>query len=194
MNLRNLSLFLLVLTITSCNKPTLGIMLPAEEGEVMIELDSVGLPELAAFPMRLKLTNNTNKKVVLVFDTISNEYKDQVRNMFVTANPDTFLLGVRTKKEFLIFNPHTSTSFLGFGYFIYGRGHFESFEEINAVLTKGRLEYRFNRKNFANNALKEILAVSDTVVVPSKLEASTGNAQVVDRFLPQSLEWREKKL
>ena len=40
------------------------MLLPAEEGEVKIEIDSVGFPELAAFPLRLKLTNNTNKKVV----------------------------------------------------------------------------------------------------------------------------------
>ena len=103
MNLRNLSLFLLVLTIIACNKPTPGMLLPAEEGEVKIEIDSVGFPELAAFPLRLKLTNNTNKKVVLVFDTISNEYKNQVKNLFVTANQDTFFLGVNNQNEYLIF-------------------------------------------------------------------------------------------
>ena len=168
--------------------------MPAEEGEVKIEIDSVGVPELAAFPLRLKLTNSTSKKVVLVFDTISNEYEDQVKNLYITADQDTFFLGIKTQEKYLIFNPCTSTSFLGFGYFIYGKGHFDSFEEIDTVFKKGRLEYSFDSKLLHNNVLKEMLAETDTILVPSKLEASTGKAQVVDRFLPQSLDWREKKL
>jgi hypothetical protein len=194
MNIRILSILLLVLTVIACNKPTSGILLPAQKGDVTIEIDSVGVPELAAFPIRLKLTNNTNKKVVLVFDTISNEYKDQVKNLYITADQDTFFLGLRIPRNYIIFEPRTSTSFLGFGYFIYGTGHFESFGEIDTVFKKGRLEYRYNDKILDNVNFEKMLTEADTLLIPSKLETSTGNAQVVDRFLPQSLEWLEKKL
>lgn len=194
MNIRILSILLLVLTVIACNKPTSGILLPAQEGDVIIKIDSVGVPELTAFPIRLKLTNNTNKKVVLVFDTIPNEYKDQVKNLYITADQDTFFLGIRVPRNCLIFNPRTITSFLGFGYFIYGTGHFESFGKIDTVFKKGRLEYRYNDKILDNVNFKKMLTEADTLLIPSKLETSTGNAQVVYRFLPQSLEWREKKL
>lgn len=194
MNIRILSLLLFGLTVIACNKPTSGILLLAQKGDVTIEIDSVGVPELAAFPIRLKLTNYTNKKVVLVFDTISNEYKDQVKNLYITADQDTFFLGLRIPRNYIIFEPGTSTSFLGFGYFIYGKGHFESFGEIDSVFEKGRLEYRYDDKSLDNVNFKEMLTEADTLLLPSKLETSTGNAQVVNKFLPKSLEWREKKL
>lgn len=194
MTIRILSLFLLVLTVIACNKRSPGMLLHAKEGDVKIEIDSVGLPELAAFPLRFKLTNNTNNKVVLVFDTISNEYKDQVKNLYITADQDTFFLGIRVPRNYLIFNPRTSTSFLGFGYFIYGKGHFDSFGEIDTVFKKGRLEYRYDDKVLQNVSFKEMLAEADTLLIPSRLEESTGKAHIVDRFLPESLEWREKKL
>ncbi|AKD05410.1 hypothetical protein PKOR_23210 [Pontibacter korlensis] len=194
MSIRILSLVILVLTALACKKPTPGQLLYAKEGDVKIEIDSVGVPELAAFPIRFKLTNYTNKKVVLVFDTISNEYKDQVRNLYITADQDTFFLGIRNSEEYVIFNPRTSTSFLGYGYFIYGKGHFDSFGEIDSVFKKGKLKYTFGKMKVQNNALKEVIRGADTLLIPPTLEAKTDKAKIVDRFLSGSFWWQEKKL
>ncbi|GHA63545.1 hypothetical protein [Pontibacter akesuensis] len=194
MSIRTLSLVILVLAVIACNRPKPDMFLLAKEGDVKLEIDSVGVPELAAFPLRFKLTNNTNKNVVLALDTIANKYEDQLKNLYITADQDTFFLGIKSQEHYIIFSPRTSTSFLGFGYFLYGKGHFDSFKEIDTVFKKGRLEYRFDDKILQNIRFKGMLAEADTILVPSKLEASTDKAQIVERFQPESLRWREKKL
>lgn len=185
---------LFLLGIVACKEPESSILLDVKEGDVILEVDSVGMPELAEFPIRFKLSNYTDKKVVLFFESASNEYKHQVNNFYVTAGQDTFNIGLKIPKGNLVFNENSVTSFLGYGYFIHGKGHFDSFKEIEAVFEKGKLEYKLDKKLVHSFDLEEILPKSDTLLIPSKLEASTNQALIVDRFLPGSFWWREERL
>jgi hypothetical protein len=83
---RILVLFALSLNAIACHKPKSTVLLYAPEGHIKLEADSIiRWPELAYFPIRVRLFNYTNKKVVLVFDTISNKYEHQVNNLFLTS-------------------------------------------------------------------------------------------------------------
>jgi hypothetical protein len=189
-------LIILLLSVVACHKPKPPVLLDAPIGHVKLEVDSVlRWPELAPFPVRVRLINYTDKKVVLLFDTISNEYKDQVKNFFITNGKDTFNLGVRVSGFPLIFNERTVTSFNCDAYFLAGKGHFDSFEEIESGFQSGNLVYKAGKKLLNTAHLKELHIDADTFLLPSILEVSTGKALLVDRFLPQSYEpIREVKL
>lgn len=184
---------LLILGMAACQKPESRVLLDAKEGDIMLEVDSIGLPELVEFPIRLKLTNYTDKKVILVFDSISNKYKHQVKNLYVTADQDTFFIGLKTPENYLVFNENTVTSFLGYGYFIYGEGHFDSFKEIETAFEKGKLEYKFDERLRHNIDLKD-LPKADTLLFPSQLETNTNQASIVQRFSSGSFWWREERI
>ncbi len=185
-------MFLIVLV--ACNKPQQGLLLKAEEGDVKIEIDSVALPELALFPIRVKLTNFADNKVVLVFDTITDVYEGQVRNLYLTVDADTFFIGVKTSENYLVFNERTTTSFLAWGYIWHGEKHFDSIKDIEPAFKNGKLVYRFSKDYLQNVNTVGMLSHSDTLLVPVKVESKTDKAQVLKEFVPLSYEWHEEKL
>ena len=185
---------LILVGIVACQKSQSSVFLDAKEGDVILEVDSVGVPELVEFPIRLRLSNYTDKKAVLFFDSISNEYKYQVKNFYVTAGQDTFFIGLKIPENYLVFNENSVTSFLGYGYFVYGKGHFDSFKEIETVFDNGKLEYKLDKKILHNIDLNEALTKADTLLIPTKLEANTNQALIVHRFLPGSFWWSEQSL
>ncbi len=191
-------LFLLIslFFVVCCHKPNHTVLTYAQKGDIKIEVDSViRWPELATFPIRVRITNSINKKVALVFDTISNVYKHQVENLYIIRGKDTFNLGVRTSGMPLILNEETVTSFNCLGYIHYGKGHFESFKEIESGFKEGKLVYRLG-KNPINQAQLEKLHINvDTLILPTLLEARTERASLVNDFLQQSFRpIREAKL
>jgi hypothetical protein len=172
----------------ACHNPKQPVILYAQEEDIRIEVDSVLSPEMAQFPIRIRLTNLTNKKVVLIFDTISNDYEHQVKNLFLTNGKDTFNLGIRVSGLPLILNERTVTSFNCFGYFNYGEGHFNSFKEIESGFKEGKLVYKLGKGIITKDHLKELNIEADTLILPTKLEARTYKALLVDEFFPQSFE------
>lgn len=190
--IRSLYFFALILFAIACQNPKPEVFISPQKNEIKIEVDSVQRwSELAYFPIRIRLTNNTNKKVVLVFDSISNDYKDQVKNLIITTEEDTFNLGIRLDGEPFVFKERTITSFVCLGYLRYGKRHFESSHEIEAIFKKGKLEYHLDEKLRQKVSFEGVQTKGDTLLLPVKLVARTDNALVVDTFLPQSLWTRE---
>ncbi|MGV3586738.1 MAG: hypothetical protein ACO1OF_07045 [Adhaeribacter sp.] len=198
MQRRNLLLFLLIflLVVGSCHKPDHKVLIYAPKGDIKIEVDSViRWPELATFTIRVRTTNYTNKKVALVFDTISNVYKHQVENLYITRGEDTFNLGIMISGMPLILNEKTITSFNCLGYFHYGKGNFKSFKEIESGFKEGKMVYRLGNKTINQSQLEELHIEADTLLLPTLLEVKTEKALLVNDFLQKSFEpIRETKL
>ncbi|KAA5539110.1 hypothetical protein [Adhaeribacter rhizoryzae] len=188
-------LLVLPLLVVACHNTKSLVLLDAQEGDVKLEVDSIlSWPEMAHFPIRVRLINYTDKKVALVFDSISNKYENQVKNLFITSGKDTFTLGVRISGMPLVLNERTVTSFNCEGYFIYGKGHFDSFDEIESVFKNGKLVYKFDDKILQQDHIRGMLIQADTILIPTILEASTNKASLVESFLPRSFWTREEKL
>lgn len=191
-------MFLLIfcLFVVSCNKSEPAFLIYVPKEDIKIEVDSViRSPELAHFPIRLRITNYTNKKVALIFDTISNVYQHQVKNLFITRGSDTFYLGIRNSGMPLILNEKTVTSFNCLGYYIHGKGHFESTKEIESGFKAGNLVYRLGKKPISQSHLNKLNLEADTLLLPTLLETRTDKALLVSEFLQGSFEpIREVKL
>src|SRR5476649_2065087 len=105
-------LSLLALTVIGCleNHNRQVVFVKAKPGQVKLELDSVSFPpEIAIFPMRAKLTNYSNKKVILTFKSVNNEFKYQKENLYLVSKMDTLLLGI--KASYIVMDEYSSTSF-----------------------------------------------------------------------------------
>jgi hypothetical protein len=187
-------LMLFLLGLEACHHPPVHLLLPARSGSVKLEVDSLLVPQLASFPIRLKLTNYTRHKVVLVFDSLPTGHHYQARNFYLVAGHDTFFLGMRVPNHHWVFAENTATSFLGEGYFLRGKSHFDSFGQIDSVIRYGKLVYTFAPPVPRGVDLAVEAPPVDTLLLPTKLEASTAHAAVVYRFLPISYEWREERL
>ena len=85
------------------------VALNVKNNELKLQVDSLLIPsEMLIFPIRLKLTNNSNKNIILFFDSVSSNY--ETRNLLlITLKADTIKLIVRDK--YVIFNRYTETSF-----------------------------------------------------------------------------------
>lgn len=177
-NLKSIYLLLIVMAIVCC-KPGPATLLKAKDGEVKLEVDSIRRPEMGHFPIKLRLTNYSNKKVLLIFDFLPsgpNEYA--TNNLYLTTPIDTFILGVRAPK-YLVFKERTITSFLCEGYFHQGKGSFDSFRAIDTAFKSGKLKYSFDGEIPHNISQEELLSKADTLIVPYQLEVHTNNAVVV---------------
>ncbi|WBA44006.1 hypothetical protein [Hymenobacter canadensis] len=168
-------------------------MLASTSGAVKLEVDSLRRPELVTFPIRLKLTNYTRHKVVLVFDSLPDGHY-QAKNLCLVAGQDTFYLGVKGPDHHLVFSANTVTSFIGVGYFLRGKGHFDSFRQIDSVFKYGRLVYEFAPSVFRDVDLSGTALSNDTLLLPTKLETCTVQAIVANDFFSASYGWREKRL
>lgn len=190
---RSLRYLLVLFGAGACHSQQARLLLPAGSGAVTLAVDSVLRPELANFPLRLTLTNRTPHPVVLVLD--STAHPDHKANtLYVTAGPDTFFLGVKDRKKHLVFRANTATSFRGYASFLYGKGSFGSFQQIDSVFRYGTLVYDFAPPLARGIDFAQTAPAADTLLLPTKLEARTGTAVVVDQFLPGSFRWQEKRL
>ncbi len=74
-----------------------------------LEVDSILFPpEILVFPVRLKLTNNTNKKIAMSFKPDVN--KELNKNMmFISTNNDT--IRFKFTDSLIIINEYSKTSF-----------------------------------------------------------------------------------
>ena len=179
-------LYLLIsfLFVVSCNRSQPKFLIYTPKEDIKIEVDSVmRWPALAAFPIRVRITNYTNNKVALFFDTISNVYKDQVKNLYITEGTDTFNLGIRISGVPLILNERTVASVNCIGYIRYGKGHFDSFIDIEYGFKEGKLVYRMGKKPITKSQLEEFNIEADTILLPTLLEVKTDKALFVNDFL-----------
>src|SRR5688572_20758828 len=176
-------LLLASLLIVGCEKRNSTVLMYTQKGDIKIEVDSViRWPELAHFPIRVRVTNYSDKKVALVFDPISNVSKDQVKNLLLIRGTDTFYLGIRMSGMPLILNENTITSFNCLGYFHFGKGHFDSFKEIESGFKEGKLFYRLGKKSINQSHLEKLHIEADTILLPTLLEARTDKALLVNEF------------
>jgi hypothetical protein len=187
---------LLLFGISACHHPQTHLLLAAESNVVKLEVDSIQMPELARFPIRLKLTNYTRHKVVLVFDSLATDYPSgdryQAKNLYLVAGQDTFFLGARD--QYLVFPEKTATSFLCDGYFLYGKGHFDSFGQLKSVFKDAQLVYAFSSPIPREAALAAATTAIDTLLLPTKLKATTAHALVGSGFPRAFYKWREEQL
>lgn len=191
-NLKSIYLPLIVIAIVCC-KPGPATLLKAKNGEVKLEVDSIRRPEVGDFPIQLRLTNYSNKKVLLIFDFLpSGPGKYATNNLFLTTPIDTLILGVRAPK-YLVFKERTITSFRCYGYFHQGKGSFDSFGAIDTAFKNGKLIYSFEGKIPHNISQEELLSKADTLIVPYQLEVHTNNAVVVWGFVNWPV-WEEETI
>lgn len=180
---KRILLFITAITmlITACseNKKSV-VLLKANENDMKLEIDTVYYSETRSFPVLLKITNYSDKKALLIFDTAFNKiFKYQVRNLYLTVPNDTFALGLNG--TYLVLNEHSITSYIEFEGLV-GQGEkmtFRSFKHIDSVFSKGKIEYHFNGIIPSYIDQKNLLAKADTFLVPYALETSTSNAKVV---------------
>lgn len=180
-NFKSIYLLFIVIAIVCC-KPRPVTFLKAKDDEVKLEVDSICRPEAGDFPIQLRLTNYSNKKVLLIFDFLpSGPGKYATNNLYLTTPIDTFILGVRTLK-YLVFKERTITTFLCEGYYHQGKGSFDSFRDIDPAFKNGKLIYSFEGKIPHDISQEELLSKADTVLVPYQLEVHTNNAVIVSRI------------
>jgi hypothetical protein len=193
MTVRLLCYGLLLFGAGACHHPPVPRLLPAGSGAVTLALDSVQQPELGTFPLRLRLTNNTRHRVVLVFDTIANKYF-QVKNLYLVAGQDTFFLGLKTRRKYSVFAANTATSFCGIGYFGLGKTPIDSYGQVDTVFQTGTLVYTFPLSGPRQVSVAGPSPSRDTLLFPTKMAARTSHASVVERFLNGSYPRQEKQL
>lgn len=192
-------LFLLLFGLSTCQHPQPHLLLAAGSGAVKLAVDSVQLPELARFPLRLKLTNYTRHQVVLVFDSLATDYPRTAthypaKNFYVVAEQDTFFLGARTSDHCLVFPARRTTFFLCDGYFQRGKGAFESLAQIRTVFKDAQVEYVLPSPILHRVDLAAATIGVDTLLLPTKLAAPTAHAVVGYGFPQAFYEWREERL
>lgn len=192
-------LLLLLFGLSACQHPQTKLLLAAESGAVKLAVDSVQLPELAHFPLRLTLTNYSRHHVVLIFDSLATDSPRAAthypaKNFYVVAGQDTFFLGARTSDHCLVFPASKATSFLCDGYFHRGKGAFDSLAQIRTVFKNAQLAYVLPSPLSPRGDLAAATIGLDTLLLPTKLAAPTAHA-VVDYGFPQSFyKWREERL
>ncbi|MBU6121655.1 hypothetical protein [Hymenobacter siberiensis] len=184
-------LLLLLCGAGACSPPQARLLLPPDSGAVTLAVDSVQLPELASFPVRLTLTNYTRHPVVLVF--ASPTPQGQADNFYLVAGSDTFYLGVKSPDHRLVFPGKTATSFVCDGYFLRGKGHFDSFGRIDSAFKEGKVVYELAGLESRDSGFPHTSPPVDTVLLPTKVEA-LAHAWVGHEFLPGSYRWREQRL
>lgn len=194
---------LLMILLWNCNKNRSVAIAPYYDEANMLELkvDSIMFPpEVLMFPIRLKFTNKTNKKIAMLFKPDVN--KEFNKNMiFISADNDTIRFSFLD--SLIIFNEYSKTSFTVHGMYtsnqLFGKG---GFEVLKKNLQKGKLIYLGNTKS--NEPIKiteqsspkitKALLQIDTLFIPYRLEASTQKTDFVYSFLQGSLVLVTQKL
>ena len=91
-------------TIKKDEETTKFVVFDVKNNELKLEVDSILIPtEILIFPIRLKLTNNSNNNIILFFDSVSSKYETK-NLLLITSKADTIKLIVRDKH--IIFNKY----------------------------------------------------------------------------------------
>ncbi len=166
----------IILFALSCSnsKQNAIVLLQANENEVQFRVDSVEQwPELG-IPIMLTLSNYSSKKVILFFDTLSTsprDYSMKVKNLYMVVPSDTFNVKINTRQRYLVFKEHCVTSFFCYGLRGHDNGELYSFEQIDSVVSQGKMIYEFDGKIPQKVSQEDLLSIADTFLVPYKLEA-----------------------
>lgn len=194
---------LLMILLWNCNKKRSVVTEPYYDEANMLELkvDSIMFPpEVLMFPIRLKFTNKTNKKIAMLFKPDVNK-KFNKNMIFISADNDTIRFSFLD--SLIIFNEYSKTSFTVSGMYtsnqLFGKG---GFEVLKKNLQKGKLIYLGNTES--NESIKitqqsspkitKALLQIDTLFIPYRLEASTQKTDFVYSFLQGSLVLVTQKL
>jgi hypothetical protein len=171
---------LIPLTMMGClDKPnkTLVFQQP-NPNQIILEADSVRFPpEMATFPIRLKLINHSNMSTILTLKSVDNEFKYQKTNLYMVSGKDTFLLGVKT--NFIIIDKHSSAPLMIDGFYNFkGAKRRYFFNDIHSF-PKGKIVYDVDKALLKTRDNKDLI---DTVLVPNHLEVNVDNIKVVSQF------------
>lgn len=170
-------LILAVLIFMACNDKNTLTILNAKTSDISIEVDSIKKPELSVFPVRIKINNYSDKKLILCFDSDSQQY---LNNMHLISKSDTFNLRIRDK--YLIFKEYSTSSFNCSGFFLNGKGSFKDFKNFKNL----KLVY-FKCKNFHAYINKDNPNFTrDTFITPYIFIGSALNTKIVNKFSPES--------
>ena len=178
-------------TIKKDEETTKFVVFDVKNNELKLEVDSILIPtEILIFPIRLKLTNNSNNNIILFFDSVSSKYETK-NLLLITSKADTIKLIVRDKH--IIFNKYTETSFNVRALCkidevtdveLFKKRFLEGTKIIylsrSNVLTPEFL--RFNRKK------------NDTLFVPKSLQGELKKTIIVHEFLDGSNFMNTKKI
>ncbi len=185
------SFFFICLLNLGCfrSQPTLTFI-EAKPDQIKLEIDSVRLPpEMASFPIRVRLTNYTNKKALLVFKRIVNDFSHQKHNLYLKTERDTLFLGLNA--DHLILNKRSSITFNINGYYGANKEKHLFHEFFN--FPKGKICYVVDRKSVEDVALR-IFKGRDTILTPYVLMVDAANVKVIEKFSQKSMEVEETVL
>ncbi len=198
-----ISTFSLLLLLWNCNKNRSVAIAPYYDKANMLELevDSIMFPpEILMFPIRLKFTNKTNKKIAMLFKPDVNK-KFNKNMILISSDNDT--IRFMFLDSLITFNEYSKTSFTVSGMYasnqLFGKG---GFEVLKKNLQKGKLIYRGNTvsdesikitEQSSRKSSKALLQI-DTLFIPYRLEASTQKTDFVYSFLQGSFALVTKKI
>ena len=187
MKIKN-SFLCIALFIASCSEKAEKkhlVFLKAQPGQIVLEADSVRFPpEMAVFPIQIKLINYSDKKAVLSFKSISNEFKYQKQNLYIISGKDTLLLGIHADK-FIILDPHTLVTFPIDGYYNFTDNKrkylFNDFQNF----PKGNLIYQPDEYVLKGIKLDNL---TDTILVAGQMQTNIDDIKVVYKFSTSAFE------
>jgi hypothetical protein len=146
--------------------------------QIILEADSVRFPpEMATFPICLKLINHSNMDAILTFKSIDNEFKYQKANLYMISGKDTLLLGVKT--NFIIINKHSCAPLIINGFYNFKDAKRKYFFNNIRNFPKGKIVYNVNEELLKKRDNKDLM---DTVLIPTHLEVNVNNIKVVSQF------------
>ena len=173
--------------MVSCSKKAEKhlVFLKAKPGQIVLKADSVRFPpEMAVFPIQIKLINYSNYKAVLNFKSISNEFKYQKQNLYIVSGKDTLLLGIHADK-IIILDPHTLVTFPIDGYYNFTSTKRKYLFSDFHNFPKGTLIYQPDTSMLKGIKTKDLI---DTFLVAGHLETSINNIKIVSRFSTNTFE------
>jgi hypothetical protein len=157
------------------------ILQEANARDIKLEVDTAFYPEFASFPILLKITNYTQQKAILFFDTISEgNNRCRTKNLYLICDKDTFSLCFNG--TYLVLNENSLTSYITCNANYGGSSDkdFQSFGEIDSVLSSAKIEYHFNGIIPAQINQQKLNAIADTFLAPSLLEADTRTIKILN--------------
>lgn len=210
--MKKIKFVIICLLFANCHsKVENTILLKTQSERIKLEIDSVSVPELPTFLIRLKLTNNTNKNLMLVFDSVpeydfTKDYNlpksnEKHKLFFIDKNKDSLNLYVnKGEKKEMFFEKNSITSFNVIGFFNFREkpkiGFFNdlSYFQDSKKFPKSKIIYIYSGNLSEYKSTSKGVSKADTILVPNKLEANSDNVTIVDRFPPNSLIMSVKKL
>ncbi|OYU94301.1 MAG: hypothetical protein CFE21_17105 [Bacteroidetes bacterium B1(2017)] len=185
-----ISVLIISILVFSCHLEQKSVFLECPENKISIEIDSVCLPEIAIFPIRLKIANFNDNKVVLQFNSDTSDSYKRLNNMFLISKTDTFDLWLGDK--YLILNERSVTSFTCRGIYNSGRGHFNSIKDFQSF-NKLKLIY-LGENNYKSNFKYDFIYKTDTFLIPKIIIGNADNVKIVSFFQGGSFSLIERSI